>query len=334
MTWNPTNPTNAETRTSRRGTWTRRLKAAAGLLIVGLAGQLGLTITPARASTSTAGTNYQPFAADFNGDHLAVIGMRDTATGIFFVKHGPIFGDQISYSWGDGSSDSGGKPDVPPTDPNARPTGSTKCFLVGVRSNYSNWNDPALTGPGDKGFKWLNTNYSYTLVLKGVETKVVDADGRYQYWFEPSTFGIKGGSAANAGGNPSGQSLGGQVVFQLFSSKRDVSYSLSYPWGASINWNSDHTVSTIASRTIWNATALSVSSGQNGWANPMLGAAGPKSGLNRVTVRSAVFPGADSGAYNSPVSTWNIQPRYASPWNSSPSYGMSSINCSSIAWNN
>jgi hypothetical protein len=30
---------------------------------------------------------------------MAYIGLRDANTGIFFIKHGPSFGDQISYQW-------------------------------------------------------------------------------------------------------------------------------------------------------------------------------------------------------------------------------------------
>jgi surface antigen len=46
---------------------------------------------------------FQPYAADFNGDGYADIGMRNTSNGVFFIKHGPNFGDQISYQWAAGA---------------------------------------------------------------------------------------------------------------------------------------------------------------------------------------------------------------------------------------
>ncbi len=48
--------------------------------------------------------HYQPFAADFNGDHLADIGMRDAGTGMFYIKHGTGFNDQVTYQWAAGAN--------------------------------------------------------------------------------------------------------------------------------------------------------------------------------------------------------------------------------------
>lgn len=39
---------------------------------------------------------YQSFAADFNKDGYADIGLRYTSKGGFYIKHGPAFGDQIT----------------------------------------------------------------------------------------------------------------------------------------------------------------------------------------------------------------------------------------------
>jgi hypothetical protein len=49
-----------------------------------------------------SGVAFQPFAADFNGEGKADIGMRNVDNGIFFIKHGPSFGDQVSYQWAAG----------------------------------------------------------------------------------------------------------------------------------------------------------------------------------------------------------------------------------------
>jgi membrane-bound lytic murein transglycosylase B len=57
-----------------------------------------------RTSRRTLPTHYQPFASDFNGDGMADIGLPDANTGIFFIKHGPSFGDQISYQWATGTN--------------------------------------------------------------------------------------------------------------------------------------------------------------------------------------------------------------------------------------
>lgn len=52
---------------------------------------------------SGSGYHYQPYAADFNGDRRADIGLRDANTGKFFIKHGPNFDDQIDYQWAAGA---------------------------------------------------------------------------------------------------------------------------------------------------------------------------------------------------------------------------------------
>jgi len=49
-----------------------------------------------------SGGHYQPFAGDFNGDGVADIGMRDSSNGVFFIKHGPGFNDQVTYAWAPG----------------------------------------------------------------------------------------------------------------------------------------------------------------------------------------------------------------------------------------
>jgi len=48
------------------------------------------------------GQNYRSFAADFNGDGLADIGLKDMNNGVFYVKHGPSFADQVVYPWAPG----------------------------------------------------------------------------------------------------------------------------------------------------------------------------------------------------------------------------------------
>src|SRR5450759_4292850 len=47
--------------------------------------------------------HYQPFVADFNGDGIADIGLRDADNGTFYIKHGPSFNDQITYRWAPGT---------------------------------------------------------------------------------------------------------------------------------------------------------------------------------------------------------------------------------------
>jgi hypothetical protein len=209
----------------------------------------------------------------------------------------------------------------------------TRCFLVGVRSNYRNWNSTALDS-SDQGFQWLNTNYSYTLALRGLMRKVYLADGRWYGAFAPSKFGVKGRSEGRSGGNPYGQALGGSVTFRLYSDKTSASYGLSIPWAFSIQWESSYTVRAITNRN-WESTATTAPAGVMTWANPLVGVAGRNSGLYAVTVRTAVIPGGDSGAYNGPVGTWNLKYTYYSTYNSSPGFaGLTAINCSSITWSN
>lgn len=52
---------------------------------------------------TTPTIHFQPFAADFNHDGYADIGLRDATGGTFFIKHGPSFTDQITYNWAIGT---------------------------------------------------------------------------------------------------------------------------------------------------------------------------------------------------------------------------------------
>lgn len=58
---------------------------------------------PARDCLREHGSHYRPFAADFNGDGLAEIGLRDPSNGIFYWRYGPSFGTQGAYGWATGT---------------------------------------------------------------------------------------------------------------------------------------------------------------------------------------------------------------------------------------
>lgn len=217
----------------------------------------------------------------------------------------------------------------------AEAAGTTACYLVGVRSDYKNWGSDALT-TADKGFKGLNTNYTYTMALRGTLQKGVENNYSW-YRFTPSKFGIKGTAAGNASANPKGQALGARVQFSLYSTKKSASYGIAIPIQVGYSWSSDKKVKVVTSKTHWENTAKQSLAGDMGWANAFIGAAG-SNGLYKVTVRSAVFPGSDSGAYNAPLQSWSVSKYYESkhtsgtPSKSMP--GLSGINCSSIDWSN
>jgi hypothetical protein len=59
---------------------------------------------PVQDFSSHAADPLSALASDFNGDGMADIGLRDANTGIVFIKHGPSFGDQISYQWATGTN--------------------------------------------------------------------------------------------------------------------------------------------------------------------------------------------------------------------------------------
>jgi hypothetical protein len=56
------------------------------------------------SSSEPAGSNYQAFAGDFNGDGIGDIGLRNVANGNFYIKHGPGFNDQVVYTWAAGTN--------------------------------------------------------------------------------------------------------------------------------------------------------------------------------------------------------------------------------------
>jgi hypothetical protein len=49
-------------------------------------------------------SHFQPIIGDFNGDGKADIGLRDSNNGMFFIKHGPSYGDQVTYQWAPGAN--------------------------------------------------------------------------------------------------------------------------------------------------------------------------------------------------------------------------------------
>jgi hypothetical protein len=51
---------------------------------------------------SSSTEHYRPFTADFNGDDLADIGLRDPTNGIFYIRFGPNFDTQTAYGWATG----------------------------------------------------------------------------------------------------------------------------------------------------------------------------------------------------------------------------------------
>lgn len=47
-------------------------------------------------------SHYQTLAGDYNNDGYADIALRDANSGVFYIKHGTSFSDQITYSWASG----------------------------------------------------------------------------------------------------------------------------------------------------------------------------------------------------------------------------------------
>jgi len=47
---------------------------------------------------------YQPFAGDFNSDSQVDLGLRDTRTGMFYLRYGPTFAAQDTFQWDNSTS--------------------------------------------------------------------------------------------------------------------------------------------------------------------------------------------------------------------------------------
>jgi surface antigen len=75
-----------------------------GYVYGGPAGNPGASGGGPTAGAPAPSFNYQAFAADFDGDGIVDIGMRNASDGTFFIKHGPGFNDQTSYAWAAGSN--------------------------------------------------------------------------------------------------------------------------------------------------------------------------------------------------------------------------------------
>ncbi len=46
----------------------------------------------------------QLVAADFNGDGIGDVGFRNSATGVFTMRNGPSFANQVTYPWAVGAN--------------------------------------------------------------------------------------------------------------------------------------------------------------------------------------------------------------------------------------
>jgi hypothetical protein len=207
----------------------------------------------------------------------------------------------------------------------------TVCYEISNQSKYKNWDSTAL--PSDrKGFKNLNTNFEYTVVLRGREIHAIDNNGKKYWHFEPQKFAIEGNTDSDSGANPKGYSLGGSTTFGLVSSKSGPDFALSIPFGVSASWQSNKTERLLVN-SAWAATALHVTTGDMGWANALVGAAGSSTDLKQINIHSSVIPGAGAGAFNSPSATWKVL-NYYETYNTNPGYGMTGYGCSGIDWSN
>src|SRR5262245_59943773 len=144
-----------------------------------------------------------------------------------------------------------------PADATDTTTTTTRCFDVGMKQASRDVASGSLTA-GDAGFKWLRTEFGYTLRLKGTHYKRSFAGTSDYYWyFVPERFAIVSGwTLATAGANPSGQALGSVTTFRLRSWKESAEYDLSSPWSPELGWEASKTVRTITN-TSWSNAATS-----------------------------------------------------------------------------
>lgn len=236
------------------------------------------------------------------------------------------------------------------TDPGgpARATNvSTQCFHVGVTPGGY----PALKGDSyftsslassDRGFRWLESEYAYGLRLRGtVYKKTVWSSTDHYWYFVPHRFAVGGNGTVNGGGltvatsgaNPTGQALGSRTIFSLQSTKTDVNYSLSVPWGVSGGWDTTRTVRKIPN-TVWTSAGRTRTSGLLTWNEPLSGSASRDSGLDKISVKTAAAPGADGADAWAPSVTWNKPDFYRSTLNrATPAFsGLLPTSCSSVRW--
>ena len=71
-----------------------------------IADAIGATVATGVAAVAPAPgpAAQQAVAADFNGDGFADVGLRNTATGLFTLRHGPLFTGQVTQQWATGAN--------------------------------------------------------------------------------------------------------------------------------------------------------------------------------------------------------------------------------------
>jgi hypothetical protein len=76
--------------------------AVLGVVADALGPTVGNGVVPVKASEPTPGE--QAAGADFNGDGVGDVGLRNIGTGLFVLRNGPSFDGQASYPWAPGAN--------------------------------------------------------------------------------------------------------------------------------------------------------------------------------------------------------------------------------------
>ena len=218
---------------------------------------------------------------------------------------------------------------------------STACYFIGgINSSHKSWNTADLVASA-KGYGWLNSDYSYSLSVRG--TKYVGTVSAppltYYYWgFEPNRVALVGNANARSQKVPAGKTLTSKAIFRFFSTKRNAAWSISVPLALSLSWETSNTVRVAGIGHT--AKTSTVTSGELGQANPLSAAAGPGVGLNKVSVQSSATPGAGVGAYTVPANSWAVKTVYETgiyrpgKLPATPNFGLTGTSCAGRAYGN
>ena len=63
----------------------------------GFRGELQTTFT-----WDNSNPNYQAFVGDYDGDRVADVALRNPSSGTFYVRYGPTFQNQTTFTWDKG----------------------------------------------------------------------------------------------------------------------------------------------------------------------------------------------------------------------------------------
>ena len=88
------------------GSGTVDSEGAGCAVVAGVAEAIGATVATGAAVVKAAPQPVpeQVVAADFNGDGLGDVGFRNSTSGLFTLRHGPSFANQVTYGWAPGSN--------------------------------------------------------------------------------------------------------------------------------------------------------------------------------------------------------------------------------------